>query len=472
MLALGAGALSAYLAYQIPAIFEKLFTEAPNYPLEPDWPVFLYLVAATLLAAGMAGISPAFKSAGASLTAGLNGQENFFGTGRWRLRDLLVAAQVTMSMVLLVGAGIFVRAELSMLNVEPGFETRQVLTVPLELDPLRYRDSAAEIYDAIAERVRGLAGVEATCFASRSPGWGTSVDLPGERIRLPGQSKEAERRVEVNAVSPDFFATFRIALVGGQAFTDSRAVPGLTEDAVVVSETFARTFWPNENAVGKTVEDAAGRRLQVSGIVRDTRSNFGVAEGPRLYRRWNPAATGYALMVRFRGAGLPLGAALMDVMRELDSDLKVAPRTVRSQLDEVASRFAAIMRLVLALGVVALLLSMIGLYGVVSFWVNRRAREMGIRVALGANRGQILRLVMRSALGPVLVGVAVGTTAAMLAAQVMRQALNHMPVPLATRDPQTFLAVAILLVTAAGLAMVRPALRASRADPMVALRTE
>jgi predicted permease len=471
-LALGAGALSAYLAYQIPAIFEKLFKEAPNYPLAPDWQVFLYLAVATLLAAGMAGFSPAFKSARASITAALNGQENFFGAGRWRLRDLLVAAQVAMSVVLLVGAGIFVRAEWSMLNAEPGFETRQVLTVPLELDPARYRASAAGFYDTVAERVRSLAEVEAACYASRSPGWGTSVDAPGESIRLPGQPEEMARRVEVNSVSPDFFSTFRIGLVAGQAFPESRGATGSNGDAVMVSETFARTFWPGENTVGKVVEDAAGHRLQIIGVVRDTKSNFGVTEGPRLYRLWNPAAVGYSLMIRFRGAADPLAVTLKSLVKELDSDLKVAPHTVRSQMDEVAARFAAIMRLVLALGVVALLLSVVGIYGVVSFVVNRRTREMGIRLALGATRGRILWLVMRSALRPVLVGVGAGMAAALLAAQMMAQVLNHLPVPLRSGDPAVFLAVTILMVLTAALAVFRPALRAGRVDPMVALRAE
>ncbi len=470
-LALGAGALSAYLAYQIPAIFEKLFTEAPNYPLAPDWPVFLYLAVATLLAGGLAGFSPALRSARASITAALRGQEHFFGAGRWRLRDLLVAAQVAMSVVLLVGAGIFVRAEWSMLNVEPGFETRQVLTVPLEPDPARH-DATAGFYDTMAERVRSLAGVETTCYASRAPGWGTSVDVPGESVRLPGEPKEAERRVEVNSVSPEFFATFRIALVVGQTFPRSRRATGSNGDEVVVSETFARTFWPSEDPVGKVVEDAAGRRLQIIGVVQNTKSNFGVAEGPRLYRLWNPATMGYSLMIRFRGAATPLVAALKTVVKEMDADLRVTPRTVRSQMDEVAARFAAIMRLVLALGVVALLLSVVGIYGVVSFVVNRRTREMGIRLALGANRGQILRLVMRSALVPVVVGVAAGIVVAAVAAQAMEQGLSRMPVPLGTRDPVVFLVVTILLVIAAALAVFRPALRAGRVDPVIALRTE
>src|SRR5215475_4148137 len=203
-----------------------------------------------------------------------------------------------MSVVLLVLAGIFLRAYCAMVSVDPGFETRQVLLAPLQAEPGRYTaESAASFNRMLEQRARALPGVQSVCFADAPPGAGGGLDANLVEIRMPGQEKGSGILSGFNIVSADFFETFRIPIVMGRAFLE-------TEDAastVVVSETFARSFWGKEEPIGKVVEDASGDRLQVVGLARDARSIFGSVEGPQLYYRFNPQLVGSTLMIRFAG---------------------------------------------------------------------------------------------------------------------------------------------------------------------------
>jgi predicted permease len=474
ILAGAAGVISAYLAYQVPKIFERTFAEAPNYPLQPDWRVFAYLTAVTMLAGCIAGWAPALESLKVNLLASLKGCESVFGAGttRWRAGDVLIAAQVAMSVVLLATAGLFMRAQYTMINADPGFESKQVLLVPLEMElPHFPAGSATSFYRTLERRVRAMPGVQAACYASSPPG-SSGEEAAMEEVRLPDQPKGTEKPVALNSVSPDFFETFRIPIIAGRTFLESDAPSQSTAPVIVASETFARTFWPGDDALGKVIEDSRGSRLRVVGVARDTKSMFGALDNLRFYYLWKPQTSGYSLMVRFVGDARPAAKAVRNVIRDLDHEMTAYPRTLRSLMDEVVARFWVVARMILFLGVVALVLAVIGVYGVVAFTVSRRTKEMGIRLALGATPGQIFRLVLESGAKPILAGLVGGLILAMVGAEAMVRVLREIPVPLEAWDPLAYLAISTALSGSAMTALLGLAQRAKKVDPMVALRYE
>jgi len=470
ILATSAGTISAWLAHQTPLIFEKTFVEAPNYPLKPNWSVFVYLAGVTLLAGSLAGLAPALESLKVNLSATLNGQGSLFGGGKkgWSGRDLLISAQVAMSVVLLVVAGIFLRVQYTMLTAEPGFETKQVLLAPLQAEPGRYTAEAAELFHRMLEqRVRALPGVESVCLASAPPGAGGGLDANLIEIRMPGQARGSGKLSGIKIVSGDFFETFHIPIVAGRTFLETEGTV-----SAIVSEAFARRFWGSADPLGKVIEDASGEELQIVGVARDTKSSFGSTEGPQLYRRFNPRFVGSSLMIRFAGEARPIAEALRNVLREMDREMIATPQTLRAKLDEQAARFWVPVRLILLLGIVAMLIAVIGIYGVVAFAVSRRSKEMGIRLALGATQSDIIGLVLRSGFKPILAGLAAGLLFAVAGSVVLVRVLRNLPIAFEIGDPLVYLAVSLLLSLAALAAMFGPARRAAKADPMRALRQD
>ena len=473
ILAAVAGAISAWLTYQMPNLFEKMFTGAPNYPLQPDWKVFAYLSSVTLLAGCLAGLAPALESLKVNLAGTLKG--TLFGHARkkWSGRELLIGGQVAMSVVLLVFAGMFVRVQYSMFTVDPEFDTGQVLILPLQAEPGRYTtDSAASFHQALAQRVSALPGVQAVCYASAPPGAGGGLDAALIEIRLPGQEKGAGKLTGINIVSADFFETFRIPIIAGRTFLAAEANTQSKAASVVVSESFAHRLWGNEDGLGKALVDLSGEQMQVVGIARDTKSSFGVRQGPQLYRQFNPRFVGAPMMIRFAGDVRQITEVVKNVVRETDHDMPVAPQALRSKLDELAARLWILVRLILLLGFIALLIAVIGIYGVVAFAVSRRTKEMGIRLALGATKGNIVRLVLRSSLKPILAGLASGLFLAAAGSYVIGQVLREMPFTIEMRDPLVYFAVALLLLLTAMSAVFGPALHAAKSDLMQALRQE
>jgi ABC-type antimicrobial peptide transport system permease subunit len=241
---------------------------------------------------------------------------------------------------------------------------------------------------------------------------------------------------------------------------------------IVVSARFARDFWPQGTAVGQLVFDAAGRPSVVVGVVADTQSIFGGASGPEFYRPWDPRVSRNLLLTKFTGDGAAAVRTLHRTMESLDANISVGTRTLQSLREELASRLWVIVRLIVALALVALLLAAVGIYGVVGFWISCRTKELGIRLALGASRRQVVALVFTSFHRPILAGLGIGLPVAVGAGMVVARVFPHLPAPLRPWDPVVFFAVACLLVAVAGLAVVRPALRITRIDPLLALRSE
>jgi predicted permease len=476
ILVAAAGSISAYLAYRVPDILARI---APDvyYPVKPDLVVFAYLGGVAILAACIAGLTPAAESLKLDLWTSLKGQDNLIGSGfgKWHLRDLLVTAQVAMSVMLLVFAGLVIRAQYGISSADPGFETRQVLLVPLDVKVPPYsQDSAWSLYRALEKRARELPGVQAVCYASSAPFWGDDEEGPDtrEEVRLLGQAKGTERKAAVNIVSTDFFETLRIPIVRGRAFEQADMTAQKPAPVTVVSEAFARTLWPNGDPIDKVIEWGQGDRLRVVGVARDTKSQtYGEVDGPRFYLLQNPHSFAGPLMVRFQGDARPLERAFENAILDMDREAIGVPRTLKSIIDDMASKFWDLVEVVLFLGSFAVLLAVVGIYGVVAFVVKRRTRELGIRMALGATKTDIVRFVLASGMRPVLGGLLVGTLLALGGTQVLAQVLKGM-LTLNIWDSIIYVAVSVLLATAALAAMFGPALRAAGSDPMRVLRNE
>jgi putative ABC transport system permease protein len=459
MLATAAGAISIWMAYRVPQFFEH--QAEPVWNLRPDWTVFAYLAGITILAACIAGLTPAAESLRVDLAASVK-EEDGLSVGRsvrGGVRNVLVGAQVAMSLVLLTGAGLFLNAQLTIFSDDPGFETRQVLVVALDA-----RKPAA-FYQQVTQGIRALPGVEALSPGEPPPMFGNEGNVVTEEMRSPGQAKGSGVRASTMIVGSAYFDTLRIGIVRGRSFREGE------RSAVVVSAALARALWPDQDPLGHTLQSSNGELLDIVGVARNTKSErFGEWDGPRVYRLPTAGRPPDVLLIRFAGDAGSIEEGVRSLIHSLDRELLPTPRTLDAMRQEMALTFWRLARLVLFLGAVGLLLAVIGIYGVVAFTVSRRKREIGIRIALGATRGVVVRTVLGPGMRPVLAGLAVGTVLTIAGVYGLAQVLRETPLAVSTLDPLVYLAVSVILIGSAAAAMVGPAWRATRADPVVALR--
>lgn len=454
LLAAIAGALSAWIAFQAPSIFLKLLATSsmPVYQTQPDLQVMIYLGAIVLCATIMAGLSPAGESVRIDLHSAMKAGISGMAGGASARRNVLIAAQVAMSLVLLVCAGLFIRAEHAMFTADPGFETRRVLFVQLHA-PLA----------APSDRILVVPGVESV--ASGSPLSQEEDGPPTEEVRAPGQPAGLGKQIATSAVSTNYFDTLKISLLQGRSLANA--------NEAVVSRAFARSFWPGKDPLGQHLILADGKESTVVGMASDVSSEHtGAIDGPHLYLWRDMSQPVDSLLIRFRGEAGATSARVRDALRRLDPGNQAWPRTLRAILDETADRFAPTVRMIGILAGLALSLAILGIYGVVAFTVSQRTKELGIRMALGATKSGVVRLVLASGARPIAWGIGIGMPLAVAGAQAVAIVLRNAPVPIQPKDPLTFAAVASALGLVGVAAMLRPAWRAATADPMRALRDE
>jgi len=386
------------------------------------------------------------------------------------LRQMLVVAQIALSLVCLVAAGVFLRSLTRAERTDTGFETSGVLVMNFNLGREGYTPARGQIfYDQAATRIASLPGVKHAAIAQSAP-------LAGGLLRSvfpEGQDTTTRDRVlvQVNSVSAGYFETIGIPLVGGRDFTRADA-PGAPL-VVIVNETMAERFWPSDDAIGKRFKFFGDADYTtIIGVAKNSKYN-GVAEAPipfifqPILQNYSPQAT---LHVRADGSAAALAPAVRREVREIDPTLSVF--NVRTLEDQVFDSLAPLRTNVIvmaAFGLLALTLASIGLYGVASYSVTQRTREIGVRMALGARRGSVLRLILGQGVLLVAVGVATGLLAATALVSIMPAAL--LP-NVSVRDPLTFAGTAALLTVVALIATCIPAYRATRIDPLVALRAE
>lgn len=458
-------------------------------PVNPDFSldghVLIFTLMLSALTALLFGIAPALQASRPDLVATLKNESPAYGSNprRLNLRNALVMTQVALSFVLLIGAGLFIRSLWRVRTINPGFDEAKLLTVPLNINLLRYTQvQGREFYRQTLERVEGLPGVEAASLTRVVPLSGTSSirslmlegrSGPDNNSRSEGMRSGAtsDDAVSVSVVGPNYFQTVGISLLKGRDFNETGA-----EDSplvVIVNETFSSRHFGGTEALGKRVslDGAQGPWREIVGIVRDSKYlTLGEAATPFAYL---PLAqnheTGMTLLVRTRGAPSDLAAQVRQAVQSLEPNLPLT--SVRTMNELIGnSLYAARMGAVLigVFGMLALLLAAVGVYGVMAYSVSQRTREIGIRMALGAQRSDVLKLVLREGMTLVAAGAALG----LIGALVMSRLLVSFLYGVSPVDRATFVATAAVLAVAAFAANLIPARRAMKVDPLVALRYE
>jgi putative ABC transport system permease protein len=379
-------------------------------------------------------------------------------------------------MLLLVGAGLVVRSLERIVAVDPGFDPENAVTVSVSLPAQRYQSEAAAAFaDRLLERARALPTVEAAAVASDVPLEGSTSAMFATVEGYVPASPADELRVYTHEVSPGFFAALGVPLKAGRGFGagDTAGSPRVA----IISEAMARRFWPNDDPVGKRLKPgrstSEGEWLSIVGVVGDVKHR-GLPDNPNgdpdVYTPFaQEPGTGFNLVLRTAGDPAAVYAALRKEIQALDADVPVYDMSPMSELvrrETARSRFSALLMSVFA--VLALALAAVGIYGVMSSAVAQRTHEIGVRMALGARRGDVIRMVVGQGMALTLAGVGVGLGLALALTRVMSGLLYGV----SASDPLTYAGVAGVLAVVALAACLIPARRASRVDPMVALRYE
>jgi putative ABC transport system permease protein len=399
-----------------------------------------------------------------------------------RTRSTLVVLEVALSLVLLIGAGLMIRSFRRLLAVSPGFDPHRVLTMTAAVSRAKFPSPAAQVsfFERALERVRALPGVESAGVADDLP---LSEEGSHQPIAIEGRAVvplAEQPEVDVRLISPGYMKALRIPILRGRDF-DNTDVAGRPA-AVLISESMARQFWPGEDPLGKrlTLNFLPDTVREVVGVVGDVKLD-GLDQtrpGPTLYfpldqlsvpglGGWNSFPLSF--VVRSAGDATGIVSAVSNAVHEVDPEMPV--RDILSMDELVANSVSSERFNMLLLGsfaALALLLAAVGIYSVLSYSVKRSMREIGIRLALGARLGDVLRMVVVEGMKPTLLGVAIGTAGALLLGRV----LSRLIFEVRPTDPVTFLAVAALVAAVALLASIVPAYRATKVDPMVALRYE
>jgi putative ABC transport system permease protein len=482
LLALAGGGLGTLLAFWGLDLLVAL--QPANIPrlteLSIDRGVLLFALALSLLTGIAFGLAPAQQASKLDFNDALKegGKGAGGGGGRQRLRSLLVVSEISLSFVLLVGAGLMVKSFWRLIQVEPGFEPENTLTMVVSLPTTRYAETSRQVafFQQAVERVGKLPGVEAAGVTTDIPLFGgssTGFDVEGRPPYAPGQRP----LVEFRSVSPGYFRAMGITLLRGRAFTeqDRADAPGV----VIINETLARRYFPDEDPLGKRLGLSRPTDWrEIVGVARDTR-NSGLDEEvkPEAYLPYTQSAPDYlaasisGMVVVARTTSDPQGmaAAVKREVQGLDRNQPVYNiKTMEQYLaDSIAQRRFNMLLLAVFAGV-AVLLAVVGLYGMMSYTVLQRTHEIGLRMALGAQGRDILRMAVRQGLVIILIGIAVGLAGALALTRVMSGLLYGVGVT----DPPTFAAIASLLAFVSLLACYIPARRATKVDPLIALRYE
>jgi predicted permease len=489
LLLAGLGACAGLLL--APWLYKLLFAFQPGFTIENstlqnslDARVLGFTALSAMLSGLLFGLAPAWQSARADLIPALKDGEASatHGGRRWNAPSALVVGQVALALVMLVGAGLLARSLRHLFAIDLGFRAENLLIAPLELPRAAYAtatDAAGkravderynQYFTQVVERVKALPGVESATTAWFTPLMPliskTSVVIEGWQPQ-PGENIA----IDSTGVGPGYHEALGIPLVAGRGFTerDNANAPGV----VIINETLARIYYPNQNPLGKRLSLGPGRPwLEIIGVTRDyrlhslTETPLPHLDLPALQRNYGSSAR---LVVRTKIDPLAVFPAVRKEALALNAEVSVdAPTTLYDELKNsiAAARMASTLTGIF--GLTAVLLAAIGLYGVMSQTVSRRTREIGIRLALGAGRGAVLRLMLRQGLLLTLLGVTLGLLAALSLTRLL-QALLH---GVSATDPLTFLAVTLSLVSVALLASYIPARRATKVDPLTALRHE
>ncbi|HLY39983.1 MAG TPA: ABC transporter permease [Terracidiphilus sp.] len=442
-------------------------------------PVFAFTFLVSVLTGMLFGLAPALQAAHTDPKQGLQkAGRTATGSGKdSRLRSALVISEVSLACVLLIGAGLMLRSLLNQMNVDPGFKPQRLLTATMSLPHATYSgdEEIGRFYDRLAAKLDGLPGVESAGIGSDLPWTGYDENAGGFTIegKKPQPGKDFHARYHM--ATPHYFTALGIPLVAGRFFTaaDKKDAP----QVLIINHAMAQAYWPHENVIGKRMsfEDAPKTDkdwMTIVGVVGDVKDqpNSPTAE-PAFWFSLLQNVWTREMSVAMRGRGDPrmLADALRNQVQRLDPNLAVADVEVMDRIVDASvatPRFAFV--LVGLFAGLAILLAAIGTYGVISYSVSQRTAEFGLRMALGAQQGDVLRLVLKHAALLTTVGTGIGIVASLAFARELRSLVYNV----SPTDPATYLAVGAMVIVVAFIACYVPARRATHADPMEALRAE
>jgi predicted permease len=471
MLAL-AGGISGYAIAQLGVIAigrSRIPLSLPvDLSISLDYRVMIFSMALAVLTGVVFGLVPALRATRPDLTGALKDERASIGhRRRFGLRNLLVVAQVAICMVLLLGSGLFLRSFHSAGNIDIGLAHRNVLMLAFDPSLNRYSpDETRRVVEEILTRAGSIPGVESVSLTSSAP-----LTLEGTQNGFSAGDQDKPMIADIYSVSPGFFETFGIRMIEGEDFR-----PGASSDDIaIVNQALADRAFPKQNPIGRSVH-YFGRTVRIAAVVATAKSRtIGEDPHPCLYfpifrdLRGNDSLTGMTLAVRTRGNPSGYSTAIRQAIGSVDPALAVFDmRTMDAQISKALFLPRVCAALFGLAGLMGLLISTVGIYGVISFSVARQTRDIGIRVALGARRAQVVGTVLRQGLILTVVGSAIGMAAALAASRIAASLLYGV----SPTDTMTFIAVPAVLLTIAMVACLVPARRAAKLDPIRALRCE
>jgi len=473
--------VSLVVAQRTPSILWNSLVPTPApFDLKPDWRVLLYGLAISMMAGVIAGLSPSLESLKPQIAESLKGNSGAVTTGgrRSRLRSALVAVQIALSLLLVTQMVLLARAQQRFFSYDPGFETEHVLNVTFASVRAGYKPPVS-FYVEVNSRVSAMQGVVHTSLASLAPWNGrtstTVREVDGTPVAMTGDFRDDPARRDVTSA---YLSALGIPLIRGHVFTREELSANAPVVPVVISEAMAERYWPGQDPLGHQFRLGDRRPStprspivhQVIGVCRDVQSvSFMKDDGPFYYSPLNLQQTRPPyLFVRVSADTRATAAAIGDIVRNVDPQMAVTVETLASVVKQQGEQVKPLMMFGTAAGFLALVLALTGVYAVVSFSVSQRVREIGIRIALGAQRASVIGLVLRSSAIPVVSGVVAGLGLILL--------LSNITAPIfpgvSPRDPVTLISVSLLLFAAAMAAIWIPARRAAALDPLVSLRYE
>jgi putative ABC transport system permease protein len=467
-----AGLILAYWAQDVLWSFRPPFLQADAIDTHPDARVLLFTFGIALATGVLFGLAPAIQASRPDLVVELKEKTSAPAGSRspFSLRNILVAAQIALSLIALIGAGLFLRSLQNAQRINPGFDVDRLATMSFDLGAQGYTEERGrQFQQRVLERAASVPGVQAATLASTVPlfagGFARTVFLEGQDT----SDRRAGRLVQITVAGPHYLETLGIALVRGR--TISEIDQPNTPSAVVINDTMAKRFWPDQDAIGKRFKFFGQDNFQqVVGVARDSKYNFiGEDPTPHIYQATTQVyQPQLSLFVKAPNPQAVIGTVRGEV-QQLDRNL---PLTGVFTLNEIfdqslwAPRMGASLLAVFA--GLSLVLAVIGIYGVMAYSVSQRTRELGIRMALGAGRNDVVRLVVLQGLRLTITGVIIGLAVSLAVTRLVSTLLFNV----SPTDLVTFIAVPTLLALAALGASYLPARRATRIDPMIALRYE
>jgi len=473
LLAICGGALGALLAMWGVNVLVKLSEGSipPTVQVKIDATVLGFTLLVSVVTGVLFGIAPAFRTAKVNLIDSL--KEGSRGEGqsalRSRTRSALVIFESAVAVVLLIGAGLLIRSLVALQNVNPGFDANNVLTMRIDLPRQKYNspEKTGNFFKELETRVGGLPGVEAAGLVTELPLSGQPNDIPFTVEGRPPVTPDQQFGADFRRVNQNYFSAMRIPLLRGRNFTDQEVAQG--DKVVIVSQQLVDAVFPNEEALGKRLVTFANEPYEIVGIVGDLlHRSLQRQPFPAMYFPTRKTG-GTNLVVRTAGDPLSLVSAVRNEVRAIDPDQPIAavrPMTAWVDSSVAEPRYRTTLFGIFA--ALAMILAATGIYGVMSYSVAQRTHEIGVRMALGAQRAHVLKLVVGQGMLLTLIGVVLGLLAAFALTRVMVSLLFGVT----AKDPITFAVVAALLTTVAFVACFVPARRATKVDPLVALRYE